>query len=488
MAARSVHWNEGMFLCPQHMQLAERLDLEQVYLADRWNLHHGWGLRALDLDVEALAESRFVVRSLQARLRDGTPVCAPEDGTLAPLDLKPALEQAGSVTVLLAVPHLHPGKRNAVDPYAEPAADGAGDSDDRAAGDIRFLVDEQQVEDENTGDNPQPVRVRLLNLKLLPSTDPQAGYEVLPLARVALSAGAEPVADLDPAYIPPLLACDAWKPLRAGVLEVIYDRLGKKIDVLANQVLARGISFDTRHRGAPQRLGQLHALNAGSALLGGLAFAEGIHPLPAYLELCRLVGQLAVFGPARRVPELPRYDHDDLAGCFYRVKQYLDDLLNEVEEPTWEERQFVGEGLRMQVALEEKWLQPSYQLFVGARSPLPGEQCVQMLTRAAQLDMKIGSAVRVDQIFDRGEAGLKFTHAAAPPQALPAEPGLVYFQVSRESRTDEWRNVEQSRTLALRLNQNRIAGAIQGQRVLQIRAAGQTTTMQFTLYVLPPEA
>jgi hypothetical protein len=37
------------------------------------------------------------------------------------------------------------------------------------------------------------------------------------------------------------------------------------------------------------------------------------------------------------------------------------------------------------------------------------------------------------------------------------------------------------------LNEHLIAGNIQGQRVLSIKTAGQTTTMQFTLYVVPQE-
>ena len=46
-------------------------------------------------------------------------------------------------------------------------------------------------------------------------------------------------------------------------------------------------------------------------------------------------------------------------------------------------------------------------------------------------------------------------------------------------------NVQRSLTLALRLNENLIVGNIQGQRVLTIKTRGQTTTMQFTLYLVP---
>jgi type VI secretion system protein ImpJ len=496
MSGRSVLWYEGMYLLPHHSQAAERLAQQELQRGHKWDAHYNWGLRTLDLDREALTNYRFVVRSLTARLRDGTLVAIPEDGNLEALDLKPALARASEVTVLLALPPLQLGKANVPPddvPDELPAGGRSGDQlptgeGNEKKGDTRFLVDVHDLEDENTGVNPQPVHVRLLNVKLLLGSEEHPGFELLPIARVMKPATAEAVPELDVTYIPPLLACDAWPPLAAGILESIYDRLGKKMESLARQVTGRNISFDSRQRGAMMRLTQLDVVNEGYALLNVLAFAEGVHPLRAYLELCRLVGQLAIFGESRRVPELPRYDHDDLGGCFYRIRLYLDQLLSAMPVDSYEERPFVGEELRMQVTLEPKWLEPKWQMFVGVRTPLSADECVRLLTRSGNLDMKIGSVLRVDEIFARGEAGLRFAHSPQPPEALPTEPDLVYFQINRESQQQEWQNVQKSLTLGIRLNQNRIAGNIQGQQTLTIRMGAQTTTMEFTLYLITSES
>ncbi len=483
MTDRVVHWYEGMFLLPHMMQLTERYGLRQLYQSHKWDLYHDWGLRGLELDGAALANYRFAVRALRARLKDGTLVCVPDDGSLTALDLKPAFQESDSLTVYLAVPRLDLTRANVRDPQADghPATG-------REAALTRYLIETEEIEDENVSDNPQPVPVRLLSFRLLLSTEDHGGYEVLPLARVAKPAGDGVPPQLDRTYIPPLLACDAWPVLAADILQAVYHRLGKKIDLRAGQVVSRGITFDSRSQEDPLIFTQLRILNEAYALFGTLAFADGIHPLPAYLELCRLVGQLAIFSAGRKTPELPRYDHDDLGGCFYRVKQYLDDLLQEVEELSYKERPFEGQGLRMQVSLEPQWLEPAWEMFVGVDSPLDPEQCVQLLTWAGELDMKIGSAQRVDDIFELGAAGLKFSHTERPPRALPVRPGLIYFQVSRESQQQEWKNVQKSLTLAIRLNQNGIVGNIQGQRVLTIRSGGvRTTTMRFTLYLVPRE-
>lgn len=473
MTTRAVHWHEGMFLRPHHFQTSQRHLLQSINWGEKWDLHYNWGLRTIELDLDALANFRFVTRALQARLRDGTLISIPEDGILPTLDLKPAFESASNFTVYLAVPVLNLGKANAP---SNGKADGA-----------RYKLDWQDLEDENTGVNPQRIQVQLLNLKLLLSTEDHSGYEVLPIARVRRSDRAEATPELDESYIPPLLGCDAWKPLNTNILQQIYDRIGKKLELLAGMVVNRGIGFDSQAAGDPMIFNQLRMVNEAYSLLGVQLFAQGVHPLTTYLELCRFVGQLCILGATRRPPEIPKYDHDDLGTCFYRVKQYIDMYLNILQEPEYQERPFIGAGMRMQVELEPKWLESIWQMYVGVLSPLSTEETIRMLTKAGQLDMKIGSSDRVDEIYRLGQAGLKFAHSPRPPRALPTPPGLVYFQINRESQLEEWKNVQRSLTLAIRLNENLIVGNIQGQRVLTIRTrtGGQTTTMQFTLYLVP---
>src|SRR5262249_26993384 len=164
MTARPVHWHEGMFLRPHHFQAAARHAAWDLGRATHWNLHHDWGLRHIDLDRDALANHRLVVRSLQARLRDGTLVSLPEEAGLPALDLKPSLERSPSLTVLLALPVLHLGRANVGD-----------------GGPARYRIDSLELEDENTGVNPQLLQVRLLNLRLLLGDQDQTGYQVLPL-------------------------------------------------------------------------------------------------------------------------------------------------------------------------------------------------------------------------------------------------------------------------------------------------------------------
>ena len=471
MAIRPVHWHEGMFLRPHHFQSEQRYWLHAQERNSKWDLHYNWGVRSITLDTDALANQRCVVHALTARLRDGTLIAVPEDGTLPELDLKDALEQDQQVLVYLALPLVDLAKANA-------ALEATSDSH-------RYLVDAQEIEDENTGVNPQPLQVRHLNLKLLLSSQEHAGFEVVPIARIERSARADAPPQLDTTYIPPILCCDAWHPLGVGIMRSVYNRIGKKIEVIANQIVTLGISYESNSQGDSILLAQIAVLNRAYTRLRVLAFAQGIHPLDAYLELCDLVGELSIFGPTRRPPDLPAYDHDDLGGCFYRVKQHLDDLLDLLVEPVYKERPFIGVGMRMQVALEGAWMEPNWQMFIGVHSTLSTEVCVRLMTMPGQFDMKIGSSGRVDTIFRLGRAGLRFEHTPIPPRTLPSQPGLIYFQIRRDMQEEEWQNVQKSLTLALRFNENFVEGNIQGNRTLNIKVGSLTIPIQFMLYVVP---
>lgn len=472
MASHAVHWFEGMFLRPHHFQASHRYLTDLGRRNHSWDVPYNWGLRSIDIDHEALANHRLVIHSLQARLRDGTPVIIPRDGVLAPLDLRRAVQAKDTrdFTVFLAVPALYPGRRNiAPERQAE----------------MRYYEETPECEDENSGGNPQPVPMRVLNFQLVVGERQPAGYEAIPVARLERSAHADARPQLDLSFIPPLLACDAWKPLADGILRALGERLDKKIDWLVQQITTQGITFDRQAPGDALVLKQLQQLNEAVCVLHVLRAAPGVHPLTAYLELSRIVGQLAIFGATRRPPDLPHYDHDNLGACFTALKQHLDTQLDIVVEPEYKERPFLGAGSRLQVALEPRWLDPSWRMFIGVQSNLDTPQCITLLTKTGQLDMKVGSSDRVEDLYRQGASGLRFIAETVPPQLLPMIPGQVYFQLLADAKNPEWANVKKSLTLALRLNDNLIVGSIQNQRRITIRSAGRNVTMQFALYVVP---
>ena len=67
-----VHWHEGMFLRPQHFQAADRYWSETLERSEQWDHEYNYGLRAVEISAEAIANYQVQLTLCQARMRDGT--------------------------------------------------------------------------------------------------------------------------------------------------------------------------------------------------------------------------------------------------------------------------------------------------------------------------------------------------------------------------------------------------------------------------------
>ena len=90
MRTLPVYWHEGMLLRQHHFQASDRYWADQVAQSSRWDVAYNWGVRRIQIDPNALTNYRFVVSSLQARMRDGTIIRVPQDASLPELDLRAA--------------------------------------------------------------------------------------------------------------------------------------------------------------------------------------------------------------------------------------------------------------------------------------------------------------------------------------------------------------------------------------------------------------
>jgi type VI secretion system protein ImpJ len=474
MRTLAVHWHEGMFLRPHHFQAADRYWADQVRQSGRWDQPYNWGVRRIDLDPNALKAYRFVVRSLQARMRDGTIVRVPQDTALPELDLRTAFGAADTVEVLLAVPALDVNRANVVGPADEGS---------------RFRIETPPggVPDETTGQNNRQVQFRRLNLYLLLSGQDQAGYETLPLATLVRSTQGDQTPQLHKTVIPPLLACDAWPPMREEILQPVYYKVAQKLQLLGKIVRDGEWGLADADPDARAMVEKVRLLNHAAAVTRLLARTDGVHPLTAYTELSHLVGALSIFGATRTFPELEHdYNHDDLGGCLFELKRHLDHLLEMMgADDKYYSREFAGHGLQMRVEMDEPWLAPGWQLFVGVASNLASGEVIALLT-SGQMNMKIASSDRVEEVFAAGRRGMVFRHQPQPPKVLPQTARDTYFSV--EPTEDEWPFVQKTRRLAIRLNERLLDGGLEGKREVVIRGpTGRQPRLRFTLYVVPPK-
>lgn len=471
MRNNPVHWAEGMFLRPQHFQAADQYWHEYVGTSTRWNCHYHYGLRSIEISPEALGNNQLQVRQLSARMVDGTVVDLQSGQELDRVDLKPAFEQQDTVVAYLAIPRLVLGRAN----VGRPSRDA----------DHRFLPFATNLQDESQGGNDQPVELKSPNLRIVLTGQDASGMELLPIARItrASATGAVPVVDTK--YIPPLLAIDAWERLHVGYVREISDYVHKFVEVLAAVVADRGVSLASQQPGDLDDLFKLSILNQASASLRVLAFAQGVHPFAAYLELCRILGMLAIFDETRRLTEpIPVYDHDNLAEIFEWVDKRIRDLMKKGKITHYERRDFIGRSNGMAVRLEPRWLHDDWTWFVGVSGdPLTENEIRESLGPKA-LHWKAGSDSRVDQLFKMNLPDLSQTPLRDTPTGLPANKGWVYYRVQKEG--PEWRHVLAEQSLAVRFNEGLIVNRdkLPGSEHMEVDLKTKRAVMRFSLFAV----
>lgn len=486
-----VQWSEGMFLRPHHFQTNERYWSEWLATSSGWDHPYNYGVQAVELSKEAIANYQVEIKYCNARLRDGTLVTtsvgqepdrvdlresveetAAEIVRTKSVSMKSALQKEPTVVVHLAVPKLKLGRAN--------VGESQGDHQSR------YREAQRELPDEVTGGNDQQVDLRELNIKVLLSTDDLAGYETLPIARVKRSGDKEATPQLDPDYIPPVLAIESWPPLMLDYVRAIYDVVSQKIRVLSEQVKSRGITLTSQEPGDMDRIIMLMILNEAFATLRVLAFSRGLHPFVAYTELCRIVGKLALFGEDRACPEVPHYDHDDLARIFQWIKKTVTLLLTRIQDYDYEREEFIGVENGMETRLKEKWLGPNWDWYIGVNYGTSTKEECRRLLAPGKLDWKMGSADQVEGIFRDRRPGVMLLVEDNPPRALPIRGPWVFYRVTKDGHA--WRGVEATQTLAMRFSTNHVKNLAElpGQTKLVVAERGkpQEVKLEFVLFAI----
>jgi type VI secretion system protein ImpJ len=483
-----INWHEGLFLRPQHFQAAERHWSELQATSERWDHPCNYGLASIEFSKDSVANYKFQVHRLSARLRDGTLIEIGSDRELDRIDLKESLlgaqdavvglkaafENEAVVRVLLAVPRLNIGRRNL-------GREGSAEVS-------RYVETTAPTQDENDGGNDQDVSLRALNVKFMLSTQDVSGFETIPIAQIRRSGEGEVAPQVDTDYIPPVISIEAWPGLGRDLVRGCFDLIGRKVEVLGQQIVNRGVGLDSQHPGDLERILMLSELNRARCVLGVLASAPGVHPLVAYTEMCRVVGQMSLFGPSRQAAELPAYDHENLGPIFRHVLNQINDLIYTVRDYEFQQRYFVGVGLGMQVSLDPKWFNSDWEWYIGVnKGDLSRQECLDLLS-PGQLDWKFGSSRQVEVLFKQRADGLNLAAVERPIRALPARPEWLYYEVPRNDKP-AWRDVQETQTLALRLRDSLITNLdrLQGERTISVSARGRRAALQFALFAVPRE-
>src|SRR4051812_30740477 len=304
-----VHWHEGLFLQPHHLQALQRQMLSLLASERRVRTPYPYGVVEARLSADALENMLVQFDRLRVIMPSGLEVSVPDNADLPALDIKQAFASgSGGFTVSLGVPLWYASRANAVD------QNGGGGDGWRTK--RLYRITEVTSPDENTGENPQPVLVRRVNARLMLDNDDPTDLEVLPLIRIAHGTGeAVGLPRQDPAYVPACFVLSGSAALRESVRD-LANQVEASRKELVIQLTRAGFSVDTMRGVQFEQMLRRKPLTRSSARLPSLVLAPGITPFEMYLELRELLAELSALRPERDLFEAPRYDHDNPAVAF----------------------------------------------------------------------------------------------------------------------------------------------------------------------------
>ena len=306
MWRRKVLWSEGLFLRPQHFQQQERYLENLIERRARAIRSYGWGFEALELDDAAAAIGSIALRQASGILPDGTPFNLPaDDPPPAPLIIRPdhpkdSLVYLGVVADRPGVPSARSTRTSASRPCATAVARSTWSTATRA-----FRI-----------------RRRCRSASCACSSSAAAelsgAYCAMPIARV-VERRADGQVILDRQFVGPFLSVNDCGLLR-GYLGELRGLLSQRVDALAGRMAQPG-------RGGVAEIADfllLQTVNRASALFEHLCSLPRLHPESFYADCVQLAGDLAAFGPERRMSRpFPAYDHDDHGLSFKPVMAQL---------------------------------------------------------------------------------------------------------------------------------------------------------------------
>ncbi len=481
-----VHWHEGLFLRPHHLQAWDRHWHESHTASQRWQSPYSYGLAGIQINPDALAAGFFQLDSLRAKMPEGTLVELTPGEPTERVDLRPGLVDSESspasipiqggrtVDVFAAVPRLQLGGVN------------VSSQEDNSAARYRQL--QVHVPDEADGASVEPVIFRRVNLKLMLSTDDLAGYDTLRIARVVRGTTGGAIAELDDQYVPPLLDCAAWPAMRHRMLRPIHDMIMLRVEMLAQLVNDHSTAMDACHPGDLQRILMLQTLNQGAAVTSVLNQSGGVRPWTAYLELARIAGALDLFAPQRTVQPIAPYDHDALGPLFRSLRVRIESQIASVGQNAYQQRFFVGSGMGMQVSLDPKWAMNGWCCVLGVRRGQLSEQALEKLLSPGRLDWKLGSGRQVEMLYSKRARGVELSLLQNIPKLLPSQSDWSFYEIRNQGPA--WTDVLDTGTLALRLREDLIdnRSELSGNQTLRVRLGEQSTKLQFAIFAYDQSA
>ena len=430
-----IHWHEGLFLQPHHLQRLQRGFHLKMVQERKLMCPYPYGLIEAQLSPDELANMRLRFTTLRAVMPSGLEVSFPENAELPSIDIKPAFSSSGGgFTVYLGVPVWQDRRANALE--AGP------DADPRAK--LIYRVGEVECTDENTGLNPKPILVRRINARLLLENEDRNDLEVIPLLRIGRAVGDQiGLPRLDAEFVPPCIFLSGSSILSQLVRDLVNQVEASRKELVV-QVNRGGFAVDTMRGAQFEQVMRLRTLNRYSARLPSILATTATTPFQWYLELREMLAELAALNPDRDNFETAPYDHQNLYGAFSELSTKIRGYLKGAVAASFLKLEFKLEGdMFTGTFTDEQFTRPN-EYYLAIKS----NEDPRVVAKLAEDPDRFKFMPR--SLATRAIRGVEMKEERFPPMQLPAQTGLSYFRLQRSESSRVWQVLQAEKAAAVR--------------------------------------
>jgi type VI secretion system protein ImpJ len=436
-----VHWHEGLFLLPHHLQRFQRSLADCNSAERRLNWAYPYGLVEARLSHDDLENMRIRFDHLDAIMPSGEEVRFPRDAELPAIDIKQAFESRNRFVVYLGLPLWFSARANCVSP---------GQTVDARAK-ILYRVVETEVVDENTGENAKAMLQRRLNARLLLEDEDRSDLEVIPLLRVTRAVGDEiGLPQQDPEFVGPCFVLGGSITLRDLVRDLSSQVLASRQELVV-QVTRGGFSIDTLRGIQFEQIMRLRTLNRYGARLEALIETSNVAPFEIYVLLRELMSELAALHPDRDLFETVPYDHDNPYPVFSELAAKIRQLLRGSVAPSFIKVPFTDLNGLLSAVMTDEHLQRPTDYFLGIRTKEDPRTLARLVEDADRFKLMPQS------LASRAIRGVVLKEERFPPLELPAQSGLYFFRLLRGQSSRSWQQIQAEKVAVVRWTGNESA-------------------------------
>jgi type VI secretion system protein ImpJ len=426
-----IHWHEGLFLQPHHLQIMSRQMQTDVRSARSLFNPYCFGVVNCKLDPDSLADGRIRFESLRVIMPSGEEVTYPGNANLPALDVKAELARtSGPLDILLAVPLWTKSRANS---FRE------GERADPRIKLLHIPEEVRDVADENTGENPQTVYIRKVNARLVLKTEDLSDMESIPLLRIIRATGDDSGKPRqDPQYVPPSLQLRSSPTLHDMVRELVAQLNASRND-LRIKAATGGLGLEVKWELALR----LQALNRSCGSLPALVEEGHLPPFAIYLELRELLGELLAVHPEKTTFDCEPFNHLDPLRSLKELDQKIRDLIRVTKGIEPIKIPFSGAPGLMRAALEPQHFEKPSGYYLGVQTKADRTKLALYLSDANKFKMMPRSMEQV-AIF-----GVELKEENYPPLDLPAQNNLHYFRLVPAANQRRWDQIKTDKSISL---------------------------------------